>query len=164
MQDSTLPQLVQETRKERGLSQRELAKLVGASAVLVSKIENKRRSVEPELLSRIAVATGYPVAWYSDPSTRSNPLPQLSWMLDRQGKVVHFYGALELVSRAEAFGSTLDDWSDRFPDVVNLHKQVQPGECSGQIANVFGRRFYIVVARQSTYPYYCYGTAILLLV
>ena len=53
-----IARIVLRHRAERGITQQELATLVGTSHTAISRIENGRHKSKPEILSKIATAFG----------------------------------------------------------------------------------------------------------
>lgn len=61
MKAAVVGRIVEERRREAGLTQRELAGRIGTTQAAISKIETGRTMPTLELLERVAVATGGPM-------------------------------------------------------------------------------------------------------
>jgi transcriptional regulator with XRE-family HTH domain len=77
MNASTIGRVVGERRREAGLTQRELAELIGTTQAAVSKIEAGRTMPTLALLERVAVATGRPLVLTLGAQVRRPPRAEL---------------------------------------------------------------------------------------
>jgi Zn-dependent peptidase ImmA (M78 family)/transcriptional regulator with XRE-family HTH domain len=83
---------LRQARDIRSLTQAELGSLVEVDQSTIAYIENERLSPSDELLSRLASATGFPVAFFEDETVDDFPL----------GSLLLFRGRASMTARQEA--------------------------------------------------------------
>ncbi len=74
--------MVKQVRESRGMSQAQLAQVVGVDQPNISAIENDRRSPSAETLNRLLVACGYELAAVAGDRRVYAPLPAIGWFPD----------------------------------------------------------------------------------
>jgi transcriptional regulator with XRE-family HTH domain len=73
---------IREIRESRGLSQGELADVVGISQPNLSAYERDRRVPTADTLNRLVVACGYQLVARAGASSVACPLPRVGWFPD----------------------------------------------------------------------------------
>ena len=94
---------VQWVREKLGLSQRQLAELIGASIYTVQSVETARLPLGARYADRLSAATGIPAAWFRENKLRA-PLPDAAAMREH---FEHFDEAQQGVSAEGAYLAAL---------------------------------------------------------
>ena len=120
-QKSVLGGRLRAARIQAGMTQEELASLVGRKKNWLSDIERGRRGIDPHTLQAIADRTGRPIAYFTNPNYDRERQRQLSRPATREDWSLLYAGDPE---RAAAHAS-LDEAFDR---VSTLLEREEPGQ------------------------------------
>ncbi len=92
------PEKIRQAREIRGLTQENLAKEIGKSKAIIAQVEGSFKIVSDELISSIADATKFPIAFFSTPPHEEFPFTDV---LFRAHASVKRRRTLEIVRQAE---------------------------------------------------------------
>lgn len=111
-----IAQKIKESRKEKQITQKELAEHLGKNAVSISDIERNRVEVSASELHKIAKYLDKPIEYFYDENIKSNEIQEIVSMLKRQSvkDINNLYRPIKLIVQLK--------------DIENISRKFPPNE------------------------------------